>query len=202
VLRLSACTNLTIILVQCNTTVEHFPFLAQQLGAAFAEQKLVGFCLNWLGDKVYGIREVGVAQKALGFVLRVYVCLCVITCLYTSNSFSLRFLFRFASQYQAAIRNLTKLADVFGADWAAAHILPKIVVISAYPSYLYRLTALYAAKDMAATLGWYSRITLQLFFFKSSWSVPTFPLFIDFALLVQTAHPFSLYPHFNLQHKP
>ena len=54
---------------------------------------------------------------------------------------------------QAATANLTNLIEVFGVNWAKIHIIPKIVNLGSHKSYLYRMTALFAMKDMCATCG-------------------------------------------------
>lgn len=54
---------------------------------------------------------------------------------------------------EAATLNLTKLAEVFGVDWAKENIIPKVTDLGADNSYLFRITALFAIKDVSAILG-------------------------------------------------
>lgn len=44
----------------------------------------------------------------------------------------------------AATQNLKRLTDLFGQEWAQAHILPRVRSMQSHPSHLQRMTALYA----------------------------------------------------------
>jgi serine/threonine-protein phosphatase 2A regulatory subunit A len=50
---------------------------------------------------------------------------------------------------EAATANLTKLAEAFGVPWAKLNIIPKIANLGTHKSYLFRMTALTAIKDLA-----------------------------------------------------
>ncbi len=39
---------------------------------------------------------------------------------------------------KAAWRNLKKLTEVFGVEWASEAIIPKVMAMGAHPTYLYR----------------------------------------------------------------
>ena len=45
---------------------------------------------------------------------------------------------------KAAAQNLTKLAAVFGTEWACSKIVPKVAYLAAQQSCLFRMTALHA----------------------------------------------------------
>ena len=50
----------------------------------------------------------------------------------------------------AAVRNLPKLAAIFGDDWAEAHLLPRIIELySDQTNYMHRLTAFLAINELA-----------------------------------------------------
>jgi serine/threonine-protein phosphatase 2A regulatory subunit A len=49
----------------------------------------------------------------------------------------------------AATRNLTKLSEVFGTEWSNANIVPKVLNLGTHKSYLFRMTSLFAARDLA-----------------------------------------------------
>lgn len=44
----------------------------------------------------------------------------------------------------AATKNLKKLTEVFGVDWANEAIIPKVMAMGAHPNYLYRMTTCFA----------------------------------------------------------
>jgi len=44
----------------------------------------------------------------------------------------------------AATRNLKKLTEVFGVEWANEAIIPKVMAMGAHPNYLYRMTTCFA----------------------------------------------------------
>ena len=54
---------------------------------------------------------------------------------------------------EAATANLTKLAEGFGVEWARKVIVPKVVALGSDHSYLMRMTAVFAIRDMAPILG-------------------------------------------------
>jgi len=54
---------------------------------------------------------------------------------------------------EAATKNLTKLAEAFGVDWARRVIVPKVLQLGAHPSHLMRMTAVFAMADLAPVLG-------------------------------------------------
>jgi serine/threonine-protein phosphatase 2A regulatory subunit A len=45
---------------------------------------------------------------------------------------------------EAATRNLKKLTEVFGVEWASEAIIPKVMAMGAHPNYLYRMTTCFA----------------------------------------------------------
>lgn len=45
---------------------------------------------------------------------------------------------------EAATKNLKKLTEVFGVDWASEAIIPKVTVMGKHPNYLYRMTTCFA----------------------------------------------------------
>ena len=61
------------------------------------------------------------------------------------NALCLRWLSdRVYSIREAAAVNLQKLAEVFGAEWARAHVLPKVMELAKNGHYLYRATVVRA----------------------------------------------------------
>jgi len=50
---------------------------------------------------------------------------------------------------QAATRNLLRLTEVFGCDWSATNLVPKVLNIQAHTNYLHRLTSLNAVSALA-----------------------------------------------------
>ena len=48
---------------------------------------------------------------------------------------------------------VTKLVEGFGVEWAKKNIIPKVKDLGRLKSYLYRMTAVFAIKDMASVLG-------------------------------------------------
>jgi serine/threonine-protein phosphatase 2A regulatory subunit A len=53
---------------------------------------------------------------------------------------------------EAAIQNLRLLAEVFGAEWAASTVVPKVLQMGNHPNYLYRMTTVFAITTIAPTL--------------------------------------------------
>ena len=45
---------------------------------------------------------------------------------------------------EAATKNLRKLTDVFGVEWARNTIIPKVMTMGNQTNYLYRMTTIYA----------------------------------------------------------
>ena len=45
---------------------------------------------------------------------------------------------------EAATKNLKKLTEVFGVEWASDAIIPKVTVMGKHPNYLYRMTTCFA----------------------------------------------------------
>ena len=45
---------------------------------------------------------------------------------------------------EAATKNLKKLTEVFGVDWANEAIIPKVMAMGQHPNYLYRMTTCFA----------------------------------------------------------
>jgi len=45
---------------------------------------------------------------------------------------------------EAATKNLKKLTEVFGVDWASEAIIPKVMAMGQHPNYLYRMTTCFA----------------------------------------------------------
>ena len=45
---------------------------------------------------------------------------------------------------EAATVNLKKLTEVFGVEWAAKTIVPKVLGMASHPNYLYRMTTVLA----------------------------------------------------------
>jgi len=54
---------------------------------------------------------------------------------------------------EAAAKNLTKLAAVFGKEWTKANIVPKILMLYTHPNYLYRMTTLFCIAGLAEASG-------------------------------------------------
>ena len=55
---------------------------------------------------------------------------------------------------EAAVANLVKLSQLFGREWCAERILPKVLQLAQMEySYAYRLTAVFAMRDLAPLLG-------------------------------------------------
>ena len=54
---------------------------------------------------------------------------------------------------EAAALNLKKLTEVFGAEWASKHVLPKVIAGVQNPRYLYRVAAIRALTLLAAVTG-------------------------------------------------
>eukprot|EP00002_Diphylleia_rotans_P005613 TRINITY_DN1478_c0_g1_i3.p1 TRINITY_DN1478_c0_g1~~TRINITY_DN1478_c0_g1_i3.p1 ORF type:complete len:578 (-),score=107.76 TRINITY_DN1478_c0_g1_i3:868-2601(-) len=54
---------------------------------------------------------------------------------------------------EAAAINLKALSEGFGADWARANIIPKVMIISQHPNYLFRMATLHAVKALASVMG-------------------------------------------------
>ncbi len=52
----------------------------------------------------------------------------------------------------AATQNLKRLTDLFGVEWAQAHILPRIATMHSHASHLQRMTALYAIQVLSESL--------------------------------------------------
>jgi serine/threonine-protein phosphatase 2A regulatory subunit A len=45
---------------------------------------------------------------------------------------------------EASVKNLKKLTEVFGVEWASGTIVPKVLAMGAHPNYLYRMTTCFA----------------------------------------------------------
>lgn len=45
---------------------------------------------------------------------------------------------------EAAIKNLRKLTEIFGLEWATETIIPKFLAMRSHPNYLYRMTTIFA----------------------------------------------------------
>ena len=45
---------------------------------------------------------------------------------------------------EAATKNLKKLTEVFGVEWASDAIIPKVTAMGKHPNYLYRMTTCFA----------------------------------------------------------
>jgi len=45
---------------------------------------------------------------------------------------------------EAATKNLKKLTEVFGPEWASEAIIPKVMAMGNHPNYLYRMTTCFA----------------------------------------------------------
>jgi len=70
------------------------------------------------------------------------------------NALCLRWLSdRVYSIREAAAVNLQKLAEVFGAEWARAHVLPKVMELAKNDHYLYRATVVRALTLLAVPVG-------------------------------------------------
>jgi serine/threonine-protein phosphatase 2A regulatory subunit A len=54
---------------------------------------------------------------------------------------------------EAATKNLQRLAQEFGADWAKDHIVPQVLAMINNPHYLYRMTVLIAVSMLAPVVG-------------------------------------------------
>ena len=54
---------------------------------------------------------------------------------------------------EAATKNLQRLAQEFGADWAKDHIVPQVLGMINNPHYLYRMTVLIAVAMLAPVVG-------------------------------------------------
>jgi serine/threonine-protein phosphatase 2A regulatory subunit A len=54
---------------------------------------------------------------------------------------------------EAAAVNLQKLAEVFGAEWAKTHIMPKVMELMANPHYLYRMSVIKTMTLLAGCVG-------------------------------------------------
>ncbi|KAM3077303.1 protein phosphatase 2A structural subunit [Clarireedia jacksonii] len=53
----------------------------------------------------------------------------------------------------AATKNLKKLTEVFGVDWANEAIIPKVMAMGAHPNYLYRMTTCFAISTLATVVS-------------------------------------------------
>jgi len=54
---------------------------------------------------------------------------------------------------EAATNNIKRLAEVFGVEWARAHIIPKVLKYQDNSNYLYRMTVLFAITVLAPVVG-------------------------------------------------
>ncbi|EEP77182.1 protein phosphatase PP2A regulatory subunit A [Uncinocarpus reesii 1704] len=54
---------------------------------------------------------------------------------------------------EAATRNLKKLTEVFGVEWANESIIPKVVAMGQHPNYLYRMTTCFAISTLAPVIN-------------------------------------------------
>lgn len=52
---------------------------------------------------------------------------------------------------EAATKNLKKLTEVFGVEWASEAIIPKVTVMGKHPNYLYRMTTCFAISVSSCT---------------------------------------------------
>lgn len=64
-----------------------------------------------------------------------------------------RFVAQVYSIREAATKNLQRLAQEFGADWAKDHLVPKVLAMIKNPHYLYRMTVLFAVSMLAPVVG-------------------------------------------------
>jgi len=53
---------------------------------------------------------------------------------------------------EAATNNLKRLVEVFGAQWAIEHVIPKVIELTKHTNYLYRSTPLFAINTLATVL--------------------------------------------------
>ena len=60
---------------------------------------------------------------------------------------------------EAATKNLKKLTEVFGVEWASDAIIPKVTAMGKHPNYLYRMTTCFAISVRFASTLRLSRIT-------------------------------------------
>jgi serine/threonine-protein phosphatase 2A regulatory subunit A len=53
---------------------------------------------------------------------------------------------------EAAIKNVRSLTEIFGAQWAVTHMIPKLLSLHVDKNYLHRLTPLFGMAAMAGTV--------------------------------------------------
>lgn len=75
---------------------------------------------------------------------------------------------------KAACETLTELTKVYGKEWAGEHILPKIIAMCSHKSCSYRLTAVFAIKNIAMS-GCHADMILQLLPYMLTLSEDTVP---------------------------
>ena len=51
------------------------------------------------------------------------------------------------------MKNLSKLTEVFGVEWSAQNIVPKVMLLYGHSNYLFRLTALASVQALASVHG-------------------------------------------------
>ena len=66
---------------------------------------------------------------------------------------------------EAATKNLKKLTEVFGVEWASDAIIPKVTVMGKHPNYLYRMTTCFAISVSISIQGF--SINLVLIFLQT-----------------------------------
>ena len=50
---------------------------------------------------------------------------------------------------EAAVKNLSELTKVFGVEWSAENIVPKVMLLYGHSNYLFRLTALASVQALS-----------------------------------------------------
>ena len=60
---------------------------------------------------------------------------------------------------EAATKNLKKLTEVFGVEWASEAIIPKVTAMGKHPNYLYRMTTCFAISVCFVVFVRFSHIT-------------------------------------------
>lgn len=63
---------------------------------------------------------------------------------------------------EAAAKNLKKLVEKFGAEWAQNQVIPKVLAMATNTNYLHRLTTLYSVNVLAEVMGPESVVKLML----------------------------------------
>lgn len=63
---------------------------------------------------------------------------------------------------EAAAKNLKKLVEKFGAEWAQNQVIPKVLAMATTTNYLHRLTTLYSVNVSGSCSGTYSSLRMWM----------------------------------------